>query len=55
MARNQTYDELKQMVKVLEKEAGNRKRAEEALRESEEQYRDVVESLYLLIPQSRKF
>jgi len=45
MARNQTYEELKQRVKVLEKEAGNRKRAEEALRESEEQYRHVVESL----------
>ena len=39
MARNQTYDELKQRVKVLEKEAGNRKRAEETLRESEERYR----------------
>ncbi len=45
MARKQTYDELKQRVKVLEKEAGNRKRAEEALRESEEQYRDVVERI----------
>ncbi|MFH1934390.1 MAG: PAS domain S-box protein [Pseudomonadota bacterium] len=44
MARNQTYDELKQRVKVLEKEAGNRKRAEEALRESEERYRSILET-----------
>ncbi len=44
MARNQTYDELKQRVKVLEKEAGNRKRAEEALQESEERYRSILET-----------
>jgi PAS domain S-box-containing protein len=44
MARNQTYDELKQRVKVLEKEAGNHKRAEEALRESEERYRGILET-----------
>lgn len=45
MARNQTYDELKQRVKVLEKEAGNRKRAEETLRESEERYRLLADNV----------
>ena len=45
MARNQTYDELKQRVKVLEKEGGNRKRAEEALRESEERYRLLADNV----------
>ena len=45
MARNQTYDELKQRAKVLEKETANRKRAEEALRESEKKYRDLVEKV----------
>ena len=45
MARKQTYDELKQRVKVLEKEAGNRKRAEEALRESEERYRLLTDNV----------
>ncbi|MCG2776892.1 MAG: PAS domain S-box protein [Desulfobacterales bacterium] len=44
MARNQTHDELKQRVKVLEKEAGNRKRAEEALQESEDRYRSILET-----------
>jgi PAS domain S-box-containing protein len=43
MARNQIYEELKQRVKELEKEAANHKRAEEALRESEKKYRDLVE------------
>ncbi|UCF85989.1 MAG: PAS domain S-box protein [Desulfobacteraceae bacterium] len=45
MARNQTYDELKQKVKVLEKEAGNRKRAEEAQLESEQRYRLLADNV----------
>ncbi len=45
MVRNQTYEELKQRVKVLEKEGGNRKRAEEALRESEERYRLLADNV----------
>jgi len=39
MTRKPTYEELKQRVKELEKEAVKRKGAEEALRESEERYR----------------
>ncbi len=36
MAKKPTYEELVQRVKELEKEAVERKRAEEAMRESEE-------------------
>ena len=38
MAEKPTYEELEQTVKELEKQAADRKRAEEALRESEERY-----------------
>ncbi len=39
MARKPTYEELQQRVKELEKEAVQRKRADEALRASEEKFR----------------
>jgi len=45
MARNPTYDELKQRVDELEKEAVKRKRSEKALLESEEKYRFLVKNL----------
>jgi len=44
MAPKPTYEELEQRVKDLEREAVERQRAEEALRESEEKYRVVVEN-----------
>jgi len=44
MAIKPTYEELAQRVKELEKEALDRKRAEEALRESEENLRALFES-----------
>jgi len=44
MARKPTYRELEQRIKTLEKDAAERKRAEEALRESEEKCRLTFES-----------
>jgi len=44
MARKPTYEELEQRVKELEKETAERKRAEEALRESEKKYSTLVEN-----------
>ena len=38
-----TYEELEQRVNALEKEAAKRKKAEEALRESEERFRDLYD------------
>jgi PAS domain-containing protein len=45
MVRKPTYEELEQRVKELEKEAINAKKAEEALRESEERYRSLIENI----------
>ena len=45
MARKPTYEELEQRVKELENEAFERKRVDEALRESEAKYRTLVEQL----------
>ena len=44
MAGKPTYEELKQRVKELEKEALEHKRMEEVLRESEEKYSKLVEN-----------
>jgi len=44
MNKKPTYEELEQRVKELEKEAILRKRAEEALKESEDKYRAIFES-----------
>ena len=44
MATNPTYEELEQRVKELENEAFDRKRMEEALRESEEKHRLFFEN-----------
>jgi PAS domain S-box-containing protein len=44
MADKPTYRELEQRIKALEKDAADRKRAEEALRESEEKCRLTFES-----------
>ena len=43
MAKKPTYEELEQRIKELENEALERKRTEEALRESEEKYRALFE------------
>lgn len=45
MAKKPTYEELEQRVKKLEMEAVERKRAEEALRENEERYRTILDSI----------
>ncbi|MBW2199274.1 MAG: PAS domain S-box protein [Deltaproteobacteria bacterium] len=45
MAKKATYEELKQKVKELKKEALYRKRAEQALQESEEKYKELANSL----------
>ena len=49
MGRKPTYEELKQRVKQLEKEAANRKQAEEALKESQERFKDMAELLPTII------
>jgi len=43
MAKKLTYEELEQRVKELEKEALGRKQVEEALKESENRFRTLVE------------
>ena len=43
MAKKPTYEELKERVRELEKEAFERKRIEDALRESEKRYRTFFE------------
>jgi len=45
MAGKPTYEELKQRVRVLEKESIKRQKAEEAFRESEKKFRSLVERL----------
>ncbi len=45
MAKKPTYEELERRVKELENEAVERKRVEEALRESEEKYRSMMEAM----------
>ena len=45
MPKRPSYEELGQRVKELERETVKRKRAEEALRESEEKYRTILESV----------
>ena len=44
MTEKPTYEELKQRVEKLEKEAFERKRAEEALRESEKNLKTVIDT-----------
>ncbi|MEE8300789.1 MAG: PAS domain S-box protein [Desulfatiglandales bacterium] len=45
MRKRPAYEELEQRGKEIEKENAKRKRAEEALRESEEKYRPILESI----------
>ena len=45
MAKKPTYEELEQKVKDLEKDAAKHKKTEEALRESEERYRTIFDSI----------
>ena len=45
MSRDPTYDELKQRVDELEKEAAKRKRFEKALLESEKKYRFLIQKI----------
>ena len=45
MAGKPTYEELKQRVKELGKEAAERKRTEEALKESEQRFRELADLL----------
>ena len=44
MAKKPTYEELEQRVKELEKESAERKRAEEALRQSEDQKKAILDA-----------
>ncbi len=43
MTKKPTYEELEERVKALEKRAADYMRTQEALRESEEKYRRLVE------------
>jgi len=48
MAKKPTYEELKQKIKQLEKEAVKRRHAEETLRDSEEKYHNLYELMRLI-------
>jgi PAS domain S-box-containing protein len=56
MARKPTYEELEQKVKALEKDAADRRRAEEALRESEEKrtlaFESAVDAIFWADPRT---
>ena len=57
MNKKPTYEELEQRVKDLEKKAVGRKRAEEALRESEEKYKFLIDNskeIILILSKSGK-
>ncbi|MEE8300445.1 MAG: PAS domain-containing protein, partial [Desulfatiglandales bacterium] len=45
MAAKPTYEELEEIVKELKKEASKHRRAQEALRETEEHYRTLVQNI----------
>ncbi len=45
MVKKPSYEELEQRIKELEKEATERKRAEEALKESEQRFRELADLL----------
>ena len=45
MTKKPTYEELEQRVKELEHKTFDRKQAEEALIESEEKYRSMMEAM----------
>jgi PAS domain S-box-containing protein len=45
MGKKQTYEELEQRIKELEKEAGARRQVEDALRQSEKRYRELADLL----------
>ena len=53
MARKPTYEELEQKVKALEKAEAERKRSQEALKETEGRYRDLIESAHDMIQSIR--
>src|SRR3989339_2136308 len=46
MARKPSYEELERKIRDLEGESAKAKRAEEALRQSEERYRGLVEESF---------
>ena len=53
MARKPTYEELEQRVKALDKAEAERKRSQEALKETEGRYRDLIENAHDMIQSIR--